>query len=426
MTVIVATDFAHVNGGAGQIALGSARGLAERGHDVILFTGAGPIAPDLASVGHLRHECLHQMSVWDDANRAAGAMRGIWNIAAMRRMRTILDSADRRSTLVHLHSWSKVLSSSVVHAARSCGVPVVATLHDFFSVCPAGTLFNHNRGACCDLRPMSLACVTSNCDAHSYAHKLWRVARHTVQVSVAGLPGAVRDLITVSETSAGLMRPLLPSGARLHRVPNFAEVRQSTPVPVEQNHAMAYVGRLSAEKGALLLAAAADRLSLPAVFIGDGPQAAAVRQRCPGAAMTGWLPPNEVRECLRRKARALVFPSIWYETQGLVVAEAAAIGIPAIVPDTSAASEWVEDGVTGFWFRSGDEGDLGRKMTALSEDPMLAQRMGRAAYHRFWDAPPTLERHLDAVERVYESVLRQVERDLPEYAPQTGSVQESR
>jgi glycosyltransferase involved in cell wall biosynthesis len=425
MPVIVATDFAYVNGGAGQIALGSAKGLAERGHEVILFTGAGPIAPDLVAVRQLRHECLDQVSVWDDRNVAGGAMRGIWNLAAMRRMRTILDSADRRSTVVHLHSWTKVLSASVVHAAVSCGVPVVATLHDYFTVCPAGTLFDHNRGACCDVAPMSLACLRANCDARSYAHKLWRVARHAVQSSLAGLPGAVRDLISVSDTSVRLMRPFLPSDARLHRVPNFAEVPQSAPVPVEQNQAMVYVGRLSAEKGALLCAAAADRLHVPAVFIGDGPQTAGVRERCAGAEMTGWLSPSDVRACLRQKARALVFPSIWHETQGLVVSEAAAMGIPAIVPDTSAASEWVEDGVSGFWFRSGDEDDLVRKMAALIDDPRLAQRLGRAAYDRFWAAPPTLDRHLDAVERVYDAVLRGVARHLPEPALHPNSLQEN-
>ena len=37
---------------------------------------------------------------------------------------------------------------------------------------------------------------------------------------------------------------------------------------------------------------------------------------------------------------------------------------------------------------------------------MLARRMSRAAYARYWADPLTLDRHLDSVGKVYESVLR--------------------
>ena len=52
------------------------------------------------------------------------------------------------------------------------------------------------------------------------------------------------------------------------------------------------------------------------------------------------------------------------------ILEALANGIPVILPDTSAARDLVEDGVTGLWFRMGDTEDLARKIT-LFKDPML-------------------------------------------------------
>ena len=101
----------------------------------------------------------------------------------------------------------------------------------------------------------------------------------------------------------------------------------------------------------------------------------------------------------------LVLPSLWFEAQGLVVAEAAAMGIPSIVPDTSGARDWVDDGIDGFWFRGGDADDLSRQILRLLREPALAGRLGRAAYERFWAAPPTLDQHLGELERIYGDML---------------------
>lgn len=407
MTIVVATDFAYVNGGAAKIALGSAKGLAGRGHDVTLFSAVGPVADDLRDVPGLRHVCLDQLDVWRDPNRMRAAAHSLWNHAAARRLTDVLAAMDPERTIVHLHSWTKALSSSVVRAAASRGFHVVTTLHDFLSVCPNGTFFNHGSGCRCHLRPMSAACVTTNCDAHGYTHKLWRVTRQVVQQSFGHLPEVAGDFVSVSASSETIFRPLLPPSARLHRVPNFVEVPQSDPVPVERNDTVIYIGRLSAEKGPDLLAEATRRLGVRAVFVGDGERADAVRERYPAAEITGWLSADQVRERLRQ-ARVLVLPSQWFETQGLVVAEAAAMGVPAIVPERSAARDWVADGVTGAWFRGGDVDDLCRALARIIESPGLAGQLGRAAYERFWAAPPTLACHVRQLEEMYASILEEV------------------
>jgi glycosyltransferase involved in cell wall biosynthesis len=86
------------------------------------------------------------------------------------------------------------------------------------------------------------------------------------------------------------------------------------------------------------------------------------------------------------------------------VLEAAAQGVPAIVPDTSAARDYVVDGETGFWFRGGDVDDLASKMAKLS-DPDIARNMGQAAYDRFWSNPSTLDDHAMRLEEVYRKVI---------------------
>lgn len=127
-------------------------------------------------------------------------------------------------------------------------------------------------------------------------------------------------------------------------------------------------------------------------------------QRCnEKARFTGWLPRSEALNWLRR-ARALVLPSLWYETQGLVVLEAAALGVPAIVPDTSAARDLVNDGHSGLWFKGGDAESLRAAMRRLMVT-QVAQDMGRAAYEHYWQDAPTIDRHISKLERAYLEIL---------------------
>jgi glycosyltransferase involved in cell wall biosynthesis len=108
-----------------------------------------------------------------------------------------------------------------------------------------------------------------------------------------------------------------------------------------------------------------------------------------------------------REARALVFPSVWYEGQPLTVYEALALGTPVIVSDACAGREAVSGGETGFWFRSGDARALAARLTQLSDDA-LAGRMSTTAYTAYWAAPLTIKRHLATLLSVYEIARREV------------------
>jgi len=146
------------------------------------------------------------------------------------------------------------------------------------------------------------------------------------------------------------MRPHLPKNARLHRVSNPVAVG-GAPVDARANRKLVFVGRLAPEKGGLHLAEAAKAVNAPVMFIGDGPEADAIRAANPEAEITGWLRPDEVQNRLA-EARALVFPSLWYEGQPLVPIEALVRGIPVICGDWSAAAEEVRDGENGLIYHA--------------------------------------------------------------------------
>jgi len=404
MNIVVLNDFAYVDGGASKIALNSAKALAKRGHRVILFTAVGPIDQDLLNVSGLDVLCLEQPEIADEPSRIEAIARGLWNRTAEIQFKKCLTTLEPSETVVHLHTWTKALSSSVIRVATDFGFPIVLTMHDYFSVCPAGSFFIHPKQRICHLRPMSGACILTNCDSRSYGHKIWRVGRQWIQSHPGRLPSGVKDYISISDLSEKILVPLLPSDVKVHRVPNFIEVRKDSPVDVGGNHVFSFAGRLSPEKGPTLLAECARLLDLDILFIGDGPLREELAKLAPKASFTGWLSAEKAHEAMRR-SRALVFTSLWYETQGLVVAEALAMGIPVIVPSTSSAREWVEDGITGLVFEGGNVDDLMRKISFLRENSEAAIAMGKEAFLRFWQRPATLLQHCEDLEEVYRQML---------------------
>ncbi|PWC89381.1 glycosyl transferase family 1 [Azospirillum sp. TSH100] len=400
-TIVILCDHAHPSGGLAKVAITGAAGLARRGHRVHVFTAVPPIDPALLTDGITVH-CLEQPDLKGNADRVQAAVRGIWNREAARALESLLGSCPANDTVVHIHGWAKALSPSVFPVCRKSGLPVLMTLHDYFPLCPNGAFFIFPEGANCPHRALSAGCLATDCDARARHHKWWRAARHAAAALSGGLTAGM-VLVTLSDRQRAVIAPHLAPGTVTVPIPNPVEVEDRGPAPVAGNRPVLFVGRLSREKGAALLADATAQAGCPVRFIGDGEEADVVRHLNPDAQLAGWLPPDAVLEEVRR-ARALVVPSLWYETFGLAAYEALATGVPVVVSDNCAAAETVETGENGFLFRSGDAADLTRCLKLLSNDAEV-ERMGRSAYDRYWQAPFTLDRHLDRVEEVYRTAL---------------------
>ena len=402
MNVVILNDFCYVQGGASKVAIDEAISLANAGARVIFIGAVGPACPEL-SEAPLTVECLNQHELLNVARHPGVAFQGIWNLKAARATRTILESLPRDRTIVHLHGYTKALTTSPVRIARRLGFQVVCTLHDFFAACPNGAFFDYAAGKPCERRALSASCVVRQCDKRNYGHKLFRVVRGGVQRFSGRFPTAVNDYISLSQRSAQLLTPYLPRQARLYPLQNVVDVIADPPVEAERNQTIICVGRLDQEKGVLLVAEQARRLGLPITFVGDGPLRRAVED-IPGVTVTGWISSEAVQRHLDN-ARCLVFPSLWYETYGLVVSEAAARGVPAIVSDISAAAERIENGVTGWRFRNGDPADLARCLTLTGNDALIRDA-GRAAYRAFWATAETRDTHAANLARIYCAAMR--------------------
>jgi glycosyltransferase involved in cell wall biosynthesis len=398
--VLVLNDFCHVQGGASKVAIDEAIALAEAGVQITFLGAVGPICEALRDAP-LRVVCLEQPQLLDVARRPAAALQGILNRAANAAMRELLAPLDPKSTIIHLHGYTKALTTGPALVARRAGFRPVVTLHDFFSACPNGAFYDYRKQKPCSLVALSPACIVTACDKRHQVHKAYRVVRGLAQRHLGRFPSCVRDYVTLSRRSADLLRPYLPDDAALYPLDNIIDVPFAPPVNVAANRSLLVLGRLDEEKGVTLAAETASRAGWPIVFAGEGPERPILERL--GAAITGWVSKEHVW-LLLEQARCLIFPSRWYETFGLVVSEAAARGIPAVVSGVSAAAERINEGVTGWTFRSGDADDLARCLNLLCDDATVS-RVGRAAYDEFWSSPPDRQHHTEALLSIYANVL---------------------
>jgi glycosyltransferase involved in cell wall biosynthesis len=239
-----------------------------------------------------------------------------------------------------------------------------------------------------------------------YGHYLGPLARPGARVVEAYLRdfwgGCAAVVSPGGELAAEIRGRLGPRGPLVRVIPSGVDVAmiQSLPAgdlrerfgwPGDTVVAVS-LGRLAAEKSVALLveafaraASADERLRL--LLVGGGPAEAALRERAAASdlrgrvALTGRLPRLEAL-ALARGADLFAFASRT-ETQGLVLAEALAAGLPVVALAGPGVEDSVRDGVDGTVLRGAGEGELGARladaMGVLAGDAARRARMAAAA-----------------------------------------------
>ena len=283
-----------------------------------------------------------------------GALNGLYNFKAARSLKKLLKNLDNKTTLIHIHTWTKALSSSIWNVAYSLHVPIYLTCHDYFTVCPNGGFFNYKKTEICKKKPLSISCLKCNCDSRNYGIKLYRFARSFIQNKLVNIFKKTSKFISISDFSENILKENFPKNINFERVFNPTDVIQpAEKINPTQNNYFLFVGRLSKEKGCELFCQAITDLKLKGIVVGDGPDAARLQQMFANdnVSFVGWKNRKEVFEYMH-KAKALVFPSRWYEADGLSVREALSIGLPCIVSDCCAAKDYITDSTKGCTFNS--------------------------------------------------------------------------
>ncbi len=125
----------------------------------------------------------------------------------------------------------------------------------------------------------------------------------------------------------------------------------------------------------------AERGRLQVLMVGGGPLGDSLKERALNLPIhfAGFLNQSEITAAYAA-SDCLLLPSDSGETWGLVVNEAMACGLPAILSDqVGSAVDLVQPGLTGYIHACGDVPALSAMMSACANDPKHVARMGVAA-----------------------------------------------
>jgi glycosyltransferase involved in cell wall biosynthesis len=402
LSAIILNDHGWINGGQAKVAIDSALNLKEAGLDVCFVAGTGPLDERLIQAGIECH-VAGKHDILSNPNRLRAATQGIWNSRAARVLDDCIAARDPRRTVVHAHGWAKALSPSIGPVLTRSDAAHVYTLHEYFLACPNGGFFHYGSREICRRRPLGFDCLTARCDPRNDFHKAWRVARQAVLKSAGDMPHGLREIIYLAPEQKSIMAPYISPEARWHLLPNPVSCHPARRVRAERNDMFLFIGRMSPEKGAEVAALAARKAGVPIAFCGAGQCRDAVRRANPDALMLGWLGEEELNKWIR-KARCVLFPSLWYECYPLVVADALALGLPIVVSNSCVATALVEDGVNGLHAEPGNVDDWAEAMTRLRSDA-LVQTLGEAAF-KSGRQLLSQDQYTTRLIRIYEDVIQ--------------------
>ncbi len=335
--VVVVNDFNFIQGGASKVAIDSARLLKDEGLNVYFFSAVNKEEENIDGVKYIS---TYQTEALKDKNRLRGIFNGIYNFKAKRKFKELLESLDRETTVIHVHGWTKALSSSVFDIAFKMKFKVVLTLHDYFTACPNGGYFDYKENKICKRKPLSWQCVKCNCDSRNYGFKIYRLIRQFVQNKIVKLNKKLEYAIGISNLSIDVLKPTLNSNICIRKIFNPIEFdKNDEKVDYTKNDYYLYVGRISKEKGVDIFCNAITELKLKGIMVGDGSEKERLERKYPNIEFTGWKKKEEVKEYMKN-AKCLIFPSLWYEGAPLTPLEAMSMGVPCLVSSCCAGREY--------------------------------------------------------------------------------------
>ena len=289
--------------------------------------------------------------------------------------------------VVHIHNTFPKFGQRIIKVASNSGVPVVVTVHNFRYACANGLFLRKGNVCTLCLNGNVLPAIIHKCYRGSYLASLVMGAGICIQKKLNSYSYASK-IIVMTEFSKKL---LVEYGVdksvivvKPHSISPHGVGHQV--LPYEKDGAnLCFVGRLSKEKGLseVFESLREVKLDLSLAVIGGGQLADDLEEISQGLNVKfyGWLMHDEVLALLKG-SKFLIFPSIWFETFGLVIIEAFSLGVPVIARDIGGTSEIVDNGLNGYLYKSvGELSDILAHCYEMTDDEY--EKLSLAAFEKY-------------------------------------------
>lgn len=395
MKIVFLSSIFSPTGGVGSYVLRLTKALAAKGTAVtVIHNDANAVDPGITGVRQCR---VTDFDVFESAESPA-------------KIKEVMDVLKREEPdLVHVQANTHFELEAEIRKS----FPAVKSLH-VYDFCPSGNKFHQALGKTCHYStgPMCIPRMIYKRCTTSWRPSTISMFYRRTKKSNQNDAGYSKILVA----SRYVRQEARASGYPAHQVeviPYFAEVMPEGSADLEEEKTVMFTGRLLPEKGLghLLRAMALlpQGLNWKLAVDGKGPVLNEMKRLAeklritPKVDFSGWLGAEEHHR-LYQRASVVVMPSLWPEPFGLVGIEAMGYGKPVVAFDAGGISEWLEDQVTGFLVRRGDERKLAEKIQYLLEHPSEAKEMGRQGRLSV-EKKFSLQNHLELLEAVYRRVI---------------------
>ncbi|MEB0261133.1 MULTISPECIES: glycosyltransferase [unclassified Mucilaginibacter] len=358
-------------------------------------------------------ELLRSVNVEVDVLQFSNAHHTLWKVIQLpfnysSYVRTKERIRDFKPDIVHIHNLHFAGSPSVIYAIKKCKVPFVLTLHNYRLLCPSATLFVNGSIFTDSLtQAYPWNAVLKGVYLDSKLLTFW-VSCSMIFHQLIGTWKYVDKFIALGQDTKKIFSRSTFKFIEAATIvkPNFCYT-SSSPKRATGKYYL-YVGRLSIEKGVNLLLTAFSESGLPLKIIGTGPmeqEVISASAKYPNIQFMGVLDKKFVNEQLA-DATALIFPSQWFETFGMVIIEAFAAGVPIIASDIGQLKFTIKQHYNGLRFEAGNVTDLKDKINLYerlkSTDKLLYRENAFVSYQEYY----TPQKNVKQLMRIYKLVLK--------------------
>lgn len=333
------------------------------------------------------------------------ATKTIWSVETYQKIRDLVK--EYRPKILHCENIFPLISPSAYYAAKAEKIPVVQTLRNYRLFCLNAYFFRENR-VCedCLNKPVPFPGIVHSCYKNSTAgstivtamlstHRLLKTYQNQVDIFIALTQFAKQKFIEGG----------LPANKIIIK-PNF--VYPDPGMGTGEGKFALFVGRLSEEKGIETLLQAWQNLGhyLPLKIVGDGSLVDVVQdlsEKTHGVEYIGRKPIELIYQ-LMGQAKALIFPSLWYEGMPRVIIESFAKGTPVIASKLGAMEALVDNQRTGLHFTAGHVGELVQQVDWMLNHPSDWQKM-RLEARLEYEAKYTAEKNYQRLMEIYQLAI---------------------
>lgn len=349
------------------------------------YSGEEAVVDKMATMlqSHKHTVCFYRLTTEGARDKISdkikGFTAGIYSHSGVKGIKKILRK--EKPDIINVHNLYPFISPAALFECKKAGIPVVMTVHNFRLICPTG-LFMRNGKPCeqCLDRKNEWSCIKYNCE-----HSIFKSIGYTLRNVYARWTKAyLRNVDMFACITEFQKKKLIEAGYDKNKItviPNSIDAPCS--YTLTTGGYIAYIGRLSYEKGYDLLVEVA-RKHPEIKFCFAGAQREQKNTDIPSnVEFAGYLQKDKLLEFIQ-KARFIVIPSRCYEGFPMAILEAACHGKPAIAPNHGGFTEIIGQGenAIGKLFEPGNTDDLDKQIAELWNNQTLTEELGEKAFRK--------------------------------------------